>query len=142
MKIFTLDFHSATRRNLPQQTSFKLRALRAGRVHAVVASWEIWGDQERQHRLTTHPEDTKDEAWGFARDMQWGQGLQLVEDFDVAQRSTRHIPPEPFIVEEGELLLLTVRFSDPCRQTLQFTLRRCPEEKGSISSEKAPLHNL
>ena len=29
-------------------------------------------------------EDTKDQPWGFARDMQWGQGLQLIEDFDAA----------------------------------------------------------
>jgi len=124
IKIFTLDFHSATRKDLPQQKTFKIRASRDGVVHAVVASWEIWGDKEQEHRITTHPEDTKDQPWGFARDMQWGQGLQLVEDFDVAQKSGRHTAPKRFAVREGEMLTLTVRFSDPCRQTLQFTLRR------------------
>ena len=28
------------------------------------------------HGMTTHPEETKDAPWGFARDMQWGQAGQ------------------------------------------------------------------
>ena len=45
----------------------------------------------------------------FAQDMQWGQGLQLIEDFDVANggsgagdRADRSVAPAPFVVTEGE----------------------------------------
>jgi len=122
--VLEVDFQNSERQHIPATKTFQLQALSAGVVHAVVASWEVWSDAERSHRITTHPEDTKDMPWGFARDMQWGQGMQLVEDFDVASKSGRTTTPAPFIVKAGEPLLLTVRFSAPCRQTFQFTLRR------------------
>jgi len=121
--ILSVDFHETERRSIPQSKTFRLEAMHDGVIHAVVASWEVWSDKERTHRITTHPEDTKDEPWGFARDMQWGQGLQLIEDFDDAQKSDRNAAPKPFKVQAGEPVLLTARFS-PCRQTFQFTLRR------------------
>lgn len=122
--ILEVDFQSSERQNIPVAKTYQLQALQDGVIHAVVASWEVWSDPERSHRITTHPEDTKDKPWGFARDMQWGQGMQLVEDFDVASKSGRTTTPAPFVVKAGEPLLLTVRFSQPCRQTFQFTLRR------------------
>lgn len=124
VKILEVDFTQTERHHIAATRTFHLKALQAGVIHAVVASWEVWNDAERTHRITTHPEDTKTQPWGFARDMQWGQGLQLVEDFDTAIQSERNTAPAPFLVEEGEELLLTVRFSVPCRQSFQFTLRR------------------
>ena len=50
--------------------------------------------------MTTHPEDTRT---NFPRDMQWGQGLQLIEDTSVDGAK-----PVPFVVQEGELLTLRV----------------------------------
>merc|ERR1719373_673206 len=122
--IFSVDFGTTLRKDIPLMKTFRLEALHDGIVHAVVASWQVWADPERTHCMTTHPEDTKDEPWGFARDMQWGQGLQLVEDFRAASKSNRNAAPAPFVVKAGEPLLLSVRFSVPCRQTFQFTLRR------------------
>jgi protein arginine N-methyltransferase 7 len=122
--ILSVEFGTTQRKDIPLVKTFRLEALQDGIVHAVVASWEVFGDKEKTHRMTTHPEETKDQPWGFARDMQWGQGLQLVEDFGAAQKSTRNSPPAPFEVKKGEPLLLTVRFSNPCRQTFQFTLQR------------------
>mmetsp|Transcript_41537 Transcript_41537/g.115515 ORF Transcript_41537/g.115515 Transcript_41537/m.115515 type:complete len:425 (-) Transcript_41537:69-1343(-) len=122
--ILEVDFQSSERQHIPATKTFQLQALQAGVVHAVVASWEVWSGSEHAHRITTHPEDTKNAPWGFARDMQWGQGMQLVEDFDAASKSDRTATPGPFTVKAGEPLLLTVRFSVPCRQTFQFTLRR------------------
>mmetsp|Transcript_43276 Transcript_43276/g.136722 ORF Transcript_43276/g.136722 Transcript_43276/m.136722 type:complete len:420 (-) Transcript_43276:205-1464(-) len=122
--IVEVDFQLTERPQIPATKTFRLEALRDGIVHAVVASWEVWSDSQKTHRITTHPEDTRDEPWGFARDMQWGQGLQLVEDFDAASHSDRNRAPAPFVVKAGEVLMLTVRFSVPCRQTFQFTLRR------------------
>merc|ERR1719352_1638781 len=123
VKILEVDFGHTERAHIPATKTFRLQALSDGIVHAVVASWEVWA-ADKAHRITTHPEDTKNEPWGFARDMQWGQGLQLVEDFDSAQSADRCAAPKPFMVKKGEALLLTVRFSVPCRQTFQFTLRR------------------
>lgn len=123
-RILSVEFGTTQRKDIPLVKTFRLEALHDGVIHAVMASWEVFGDMEKTHRMTTHPEDTKDEPWGFARDMQWGQGLQLVEDFGVAQKSSRNSPPGPFKVKAGEPLLLTARFSNPCRQTFQFTLQR------------------
>lgn len=124
--IFEVDFQNGDRRSVPPQKTFKIRAKRSGIVHAVVSSWEVWSDADRTHRITTHPEDTFNTPWGFARDMQWGQGLQLIEDFDLASAagSERRAAPSPFKVSAGEELILTVRMSAPCRQTFQFTLQR------------------
>lgn len=124
VEILEVDFTSTERHHIPATKTFRLEALSDGVIHAVVASWEVWNDKERTHKMTTHPEDTKDAHWGFARDMQWGQGLQLIEDFDEAKKSDRNSAPAPFHVTKGEVLLLTARFSVPCRQTFQFTLRR------------------
>merc|ERR1711920_125639 len=132
IRVLDVDFQGGTERHhIPAMKKFHMKALHDGVVHAVVASWEVWSNNDNgaeDFRITTHPEDTKNEPWGFARDMQWGQGMQLVEDFDVASKSDRRATPAPFIVKAGEDLTLTVRFSVPCRQTFQFTLQRgCPQ---------------
>eukprot|EP00928_Gymnodinium_smaydae_P053555 TRINITY_DN3751_c0_g2_i2.p1 TRINITY_DN3751_c0_g2~~TRINITY_DN3751_c0_g2_i2.p1 ORF type:complete len:326 (+),score=81.63 TRINITY_DN3751_c0_g2_i2:230-1207(+) len=131
--ILEVDFGTTERKDIPLVKTFELEALHDGVIHAVVASWEVWSGSSRKNRIATHPEETKDQPWGFARDMQWGQGLQLVEDFDEASRSHRHSAPKPFTVKAGEKLLLTVRFSVPCRQTFQFTLRRAARKPSSQS---------
>merc|ERR1712072_249879 len=135
--ILSVEFGTTQRKDIPLVKTFRLEALHDGIIHAVVASWEVFGDSEKTHRMTTHPEETKDAPWGFARDMQWGQGLQLVEDFGPAQKSNRNSPPEPFEVKAGEPLLLTVRFSNPCRQTFQFTLQR-EIPRSATASAKLP----
>ncbi|CAE8618614.1 unnamed protein product [Polarella glacialis] len=124
IQFLEVDFQKSDRQHIPSTKTFRLAALKDGVIHAVVASWEVWSDEERTHKITTHPEDTRGAPWGFSRDMQWGQGLQLVEDFDLACKSERNTPPAPFEVKKGEEMLLTVRFSVPCKQTFQFTLRR------------------
>eukprot|EP00929_Paragymnodinium_shiwhaense_P009498 TRINITY_DN11368_c0_g1_i1.p1 TRINITY_DN11368_c0_g1~~TRINITY_DN11368_c0_g1_i1.p1 ORF type:complete len:152 (-),score=37.94 TRINITY_DN11368_c0_g1_i1:58-513(-) len=145
--LLDVKFGHTERKHIPQNKVFKLKALQDGIIHAVVASWEVWSPNEdgdeKGHKITTHPEDTKDAPWGFARDMQWGQGLQLVEDYDAAcdMRADRQAAPKPFVVKAGDALLLTVRFSHPCRQTFQFTLQRdtaAAESGAAASSSGAP----
>ncbi|CAL1155467.1 unnamed protein product [Cladocopium goreaui] len=68
ISIFEADFQNGDRRDIPAIQHFKLRALRTGVIHAVVSSWEVWSDAAKKHKITTHPEDTKDQPWGFARD--------------------------------------------------------------------------
>merc|ERR1719287_244310 len=71
IRILEVDFQATDRRHIPATKTFRVEALQDGIIHAVVASWEVWSDDQQTHRITTHPEDTKDAPWGFARDMQW-----------------------------------------------------------------------
>eukprot|EP00439_Symbiodinium_sp_Y106_P023571 s4721_g2.t2 len=108
--IFEVDFQNGDRRSVPPQKTFKIRAKRSGIVHAVVSSWEVWSPMaEWQQAAKCSNEDTFNTPWGFARDMQWGQGLQLIEDFDLASSagSERRAAPSPFKVSAGEDLILT-----------------------------------
>ena len=43
---------------------------------------EVWDSIDPQLRITTHYEDTSEVAWGHARDLHWGQAIQMVEDAD------------------------------------------------------------
>mmetsp|Transcript_55644 Transcript_55644/g.180595 ORF Transcript_55644/g.180595 Transcript_55644/m.180595 type:complete len:394 (-) Transcript_55644:325-1506(-) len=130
--VASVEFGSTEPQDIPQSTSFEVRASRAGVVHAVVTSWEVWDDDAGSAapiRLSTHLADTRGVPWGLHRDMQWGQGIQLVEDHDAAPRrragtGRQLLLPQPFVVEEGERLLLMVRWSEPDRTALQFRLRR------------------
>ena len=67
--------------------------------------------------MSTHPSDT---LGNFPRDMQWGQGLQLIEDMEGASEGAA---PKPFVVSEGEWLVLVTRFSSD-GVTVQFQLER------------------
>ncbi len=77
--------------------------------------------------MSTDPRATRD---NFARDMQWGQGIQLLEDLDAEARdavlnpsgiATR--PPTPLVVRAGEELRASVRLSSDS-VVLQFGVRR------------------
>eukprot|EP00746_Dinoflagellata_sp_MGD_P131351 gnl/MRDRNA2_/MRDRNA2_65142_c0_seq3.p1 gnl/MRDRNA2_/MRDRNA2_65142_c0~~gnl/MRDRNA2_/MRDRNA2_65142_c0_seq3.p1 ORF type:complete len:115 (+),score=30.40 gnl/MRDRNA2_/MRDRNA2_65142_c0_seq3:133-477(+) len=72
--------------------------------------------------MATHPDATLN---NFPRDMQWGQGLQLIEDLAADPTAPG---PVPFVVEEGELLELITRFSVDGR-SLQFELTRVQKEE-------------
>ena len=86
---------------------FRVQALADGTAHAAIFSWEVHSDATRAVSMTTHPEDTRD---NFARDMQWGQALQLLEDHTapaVAEGGT----PVPLVVSAGEWLDIIVKYS-------------------------------
>eukprot|EP00746_Dinoflagellata_sp_MGD_P048448 gnl/MRDRNA2_/MRDRNA2_220088_c0_seq1.p1 gnl/MRDRNA2_/MRDRNA2_220088_c0~~gnl/MRDRNA2_/MRDRNA2_220088_c0_seq1.p1 ORF type:complete len:178 (+),score=30.52 gnl/MRDRNA2_/MRDRNA2_220088_c0_seq1:80-535(+) len=126
VSVFSLDLQTAERESIPRIQSFTLHALQDGRIDAVVTSWEVWGDSERRNRLVTHAEETKDQPWGLARDIYCGQGIQLIEDFDLMQKSSAWTPPVPFNVRKGDELRLTAHISE-ARDILHFTLQRASE---------------
>jgi protein arginine N-methyltransferase 7 len=82
-------------------------------VHAVLASWEVYGGGSLV--MATHPDAT---LHNFPRDMQWGQGLQLIEDTSVDGQK-----PIPFTVAAGETITIVTRHSVD-GVTLQFELLR------------------
>lgn len=94
----------------------RIQATSTGTVHAILASWEVYdgtgngnsssgGGNSDELVMSTHPDATLD---NFPRDMQWGQGLQLIEDFAGASVDRA---PRPFHVTKGEWLILVTRFS-------------------------------
>jgi len=121
--LFSLDFHIATRKNIPRKHTVTLTALEDGRVDAVMTSWDMWANMTRSPRLTAHAEDTKSPSWGFARDVVYGQGIQLVEELDAVNTNERNMMPKPFVVKKGEELLLTMHTSLH-RDLIHFTLQR------------------
>jgi len=131
--VLPVDFHLMAPRDVPRSKTVQLQALQDGVIHAILASWEVWTTENNEvqapcHRLTTHLEDSQGQPWGLARDMQWGQGIQMVEDCSVHFNRTgagfAAKQPKPFVVAAGEPLKLTARFSRPGGHSLQFTLQR------------------
>jgi len=131
--LFSLDFHSATRKHIPRKHTVTLTALEDGRVDAVVTSWEMWADTARSRRLTVHAEDTKSPSWGFARDVVYGQGIQLVEELDAMNTNERDTAPKPFVVKKGEELLLTMHTSLH-RDLIHFTLQRASSAAAKVAA--------
>ena len=87
---------------------YRVKARADGVVHAALFSWEVHSDaEERKHSMSTHVEDT---AKNLARDMQWGQALQLVEDH-TASTSAEGGCPVPLVVTAGEELDIVVKLS-------------------------------
>jgi protein arginine N-methyltransferase 7 len=131
----------------------RLQCSQAGVVHAVLATWEVYDSSQTGDELTmsTHPDETLS---NFPRDMQWGQGLQLIEDM-----ATPGAAPVPFVVSKGEWLVLVTRFSvdgghfhlgrrallhmlDTCQVdgvTMQFQLEREKELKEEHVAPAAPV---
>ena len=107
----------------------------AGTAHCVVLFWEAsqggpgtpaWEGAD-ELMMSTDPRATRS---NFARDMQWGQGIQLLEDLDAealdAVRNPGGIstrPPTPLVVKAGETLRAAVRLSSDS-VVLQFGVRR------------------
>lgn len=117
-----VDFYVDSPGFLPLEKRIRLQASKDGVVHAIMTSWEVYADRERTLTMSTEPEATKD---NFPRDMQWGQGLQLIEDH--AKAEAEGGGPVPFRVTAGEVLDLVVRFSQDS-VCLQFNLERVATE--------------
>jgi len=103
-----IDFYTQRPGDLPLTQKIYVKAERAGRIHAVLMYWEAYGDRERTIVMSTDPRETKN---NFSRDLQWGQALQLIEERSKLRQGSND-PPKPLEVEEGEELILDVRFSE------------------------------
>jgi len=133
VSLFEVDFHQDTANSIQQQMRIPITITKRGQIHAVLAFWEVWSDRDKKHVMTTDPEKTHGQPWGFARDMQWGQGLQLCEDPD---ETTKAGIPKPTDVQAGETIYLVVRFNSD-RSLPQFHLSRSAEEKPAEAADAA-----
>ncbi|EGD79112.1 arginine N-methyltransferase [Salpingoeca rosetta] len=114
-QVCDVDFTRDGPGSLGEEVIIPIVAEADGTVDAVLTYWEAYGDKDEQLVMSTEPEATKD---NFARDMQWGQALQLVEDLD-----NEGDEPKPFVVSKGERIDLIVRFSEDSA-VMQFALSR------------------
>lgn len=70
------------------------------------------------------------QPWSRARDIHWGQGFQLVEDYGALameqgeEGSKPFRPPVPLRVKAGEELRVTLRFAKPSRHLFQVLVQR------------------
>ena len=58
--VFEVDFYTDQPGSLPAAKRIRFVAERSGTVTAVMTSWEVFGDKEKTIRMSTDPEDTKD----------------------------------------------------------------------------------
>jgi protein arginine N-methyltransferase 7 len=72
--LFEIDYTKTTNKITPLSKTFRFKVPFSCTIHAAMFSWEV---RSYSDVLTTHPWDTKD---NLARDMHWGQALQLLED--------------------------------------------------------------
>ena len=115
--VASIDFYTDSPGCLPAERRVRLQAAHTGRVHGILCTWEVFADRERTLSMSTDPEETRE---NFPRDMQWGQGLQLLEDREGAGAG---VVPKPFMVTAGEWLELVVFFSSDS-VLMQFLLER------------------
>ena len=123
LRILEVDFTRPAReayRARGHGAAYRVRAERAGRLHAAVFSWEAYLDVARGVTLSTHPEHTRNNT---PRDVAWGHAVQLLED---AERNTAYIA-----VKAGELLRVNVYFGNFSAAMPAVTVARVPEERAN-----------
>jgi len=75
--LIQVDFGSSAFDAMPRQLETRC-VVREGRVHAVLDFFIVEDEQGRQ--LSTNPRARRCEPWGYARDIAWGNGFQLVAE--------------------------------------------------------------
>eukprot|EP00466_Bigelowiella_natans_P017875 jgi/Bigna1/135631/aug1.30_g10339 len=109
LPILHVDFAQDDPEDLPTTVTIRTKALRDGRIHAAVYSWEVFSDIAKTHKMSTHWEDTID---NFERDMAWGQGVQLLEDgSDESAENPSHLPV-PIDVKKDDDLIVTIKVAE------------------------------
>jgi len=138
--LFEVNFAKHNGETVPLTKSYIIDVVKNGEINAAVLSWEVWGDEEREIVMSTHPEITKEPLWGFARDLQWGQGIQLLEDRNISTLNG-YKEPVPMIVTEGEKIKLTMHLS-PNRRLMQITVERYEHRLKGRAAKVKCLRNL
>jgi protein arginine N-methyltransferase 7 len=133
----TVDFaKDSIRTAFPRERRVRFTATHTGRAHVGLATWEVY-DDDGKSVMSTDPRATAD---NFARDMQWGQAMQLLEEAE--PRNTKNPTPAhltqplPVMVTEGEELELVVRFSNNGVQ-MNMAVERVTQKNTTSSSSSS-----
>jgi len=135
LPILSVDFSKDKHGKYPKEKRFRTRVKKSGTIHAAVFSWEV---RSGDHSMATHAEATKD---NFARDMQWGQGVQMLDDYVASEKLTINqksdgdgggtAPVVPLDVQEGEEVEVIV-LVDNDGVLMQCLVERVDEEGKAI----------
>jgi len=80
MTLFEVDLTKDGLEVIPEhEITFTLDVMEDGEAVALMYWWEVFLDEERTIKISTHPNETKG---NIPRDLNWGQGLQLIEGPD------------------------------------------------------------
>eukprot|EP00941_MAST-03F_sp_MAST-3F-sp1_P002758 g2758.t1 len=118
LTILECNFAKDENKPPPNERRFRCKVERTGVIHAAIWSWEVYSDPSKAYTMTTHAEDTKD---NFPRDMQWGQGLQLVDDHIASEKQYSENVESggdgcsssvPLHVTEGEIIEIVVTYAE------------------------------
>lgn len=137
--IIDCDFSKGTSNAVPPlERRIPFRAQEKGTIHGAVYSWEVSsaiGVMGARRKMTTHVEDTVDQ---LARDMQWGQGIQLMDDYVATEEQEladmRKCTEAPLMlhVEKDEPLMLVVRYAED-GVAIQCLVERVGDDGKAIS---------
>lgn len=135
IEVFTVDFAEDQADSVPSRRVIRTRALRDAIVHAAVFSWEVYSGLDKKFKMSTHAEDTVD---NFERDLQWGQGLQVIEDLTGGESTAL---PKPLRVRQGDVLEIEITIAQG-GALLQCAVRRAQEaaddaKRGSPAEARA-----
>jgi len=117
------------------QKYINFNATADGIAHCVLVFWQVSiglgpnaADWERPQHPLTMSTDPRSTINNFARDMQWGQAIQLLEDIHAARIAEQNNPqaaltrqPSLLTIQKGDSLHLGIRFSADS-VVLQFEL--------------------
>jgi len=106
-KLYDVNFNKHGLDDVLNDTSYvEADSIATGEGIALMYWWEVYLDEERTIRISTHPNDTKG---NIPRDLNWGQGLQLVESPDGWNKKY----PSPFMVKKvGQRITLAITCQD------------------------------
>lgn len=62
--VIQVDFYTDAPGDVPPDKRIRFNAIRSGTITAALASWEVYGDKEKTIKMSTHPDETKE---NFAR---------------------------------------------------------------------------
>jgi len=103
LPLYQYTLNPLTSQQLPnQRVIVEVRATRNGTVDAVMLTWDIAMDKKGRHVVSSDPVKSN-----FARDLAYGQGIQLIED----EHKRRLRLPTSMKVRAGERLTIEARFS-------------------------------
>ncbi|CAJ1403144.1 unnamed protein product [Effrenium voratum] len=124
--LLEVDLYTMTAEDVPKSKILRIKAQKAGIIHAALFDWDIWADPQRTQVLSTSPGSRN-----FAGDVAWGWLLQLqeaaAEDWRLGAER-----PAPLRVEAGQWLEVLVEF---IAHGISAHVRVRPELAGKTSAD-------
>lgn len=130
IELLNIDFAKDTRTSFSTEKSYEVKATASGVAHAWLYYWKA-SHPGCPYTISTAPSDTID---NFARDMQWGQALQLIDE------GKNKDMPSWLTLQEGETSVFRCFFSQDrviiCMQYRGKALKAENEAQKAVEASK------